>query len=202
MNPDDGMTDEEAAEFEAIWGGAGNEPSDEFLDTEAPEIPAVWQFKSSLILISNLRLNDVNEAVRSRCQCVELTLTRPEFLCRAEQIIDNIKVGDDSSNDPETVKWAKREAFAIFKTILGATGFQGTGFDDVQINIPLEFRLVATMTGAWLARYDRWCDIKGIKDADTVEARENAEEELMLPFIEYDLKKILAGDTRPKKKRG
>lgn len=199
-NPDDGMSDEEAAEFEAIWGG--ERPEDELLDIECPEIPATWQFKSSLILISNLRLNDVNEAVRSRCQCVELTLTREEFLCRAESIIDKIGVGDDSSNDPQTVAWAKRESFAVFKSILGATGYSGTGFDDVVINIPLEFRLVATMTGAWLARYDRWCDNKGIKNPDSIEAYEQAEDELMVPFIDYDLKKILAGDTRPKKKRG
>ena len=32
-------------------------------------------------------------------------------------------------------------------------------------------------------------------------SRKKAEEELMVPFIDYDLKKILAGDTRPKKRR-
>lgn len=198
-DPDDGMTDEEAAAFESMWGAEA--PDDEMLMTEAPEIPQTWQFTSSLMMISNLRLAQVNDAVRSRCQCVELTLTRPEFLYRAESIIDKIDVGSDSSVDPLTVDWAKKESFAIFKTIVGATSMSGTGFDDVQINIPLEFRLIATMTGAWLARYDRWCESNGIENPDTVESFEKAEEDLMIPFVEYDLKKILAGDTRPKKGR-
>ena len=198
-DPEDGMSDEEAEELERLWGEIG--PGEELLQTEMPEIPQTWQFSSSLMMISNLRLSEVNDAVRSRCQCVELTLTRPEFLYRAESIIDKINVGDDSSVDPVTIEWAKKESFAIFKTIVGATSMSGTGFDDVQINIPLEFRLIATMTGAWLARYDRWCEANGIENPDSIESFEKAEEELMVPFIDYDLKKILAGDTRPKKRR-
>lgn len=197
-DPDDGLTDEEAESLAEMWGENG--PDDALLQIDCPEIPQTWQFTSSLMLISNLRMSQVNDAIRSRCQCVELTLTRPEFLYRAESIIDKIDVGSDSSNDPNTVEWAKKESFAIFKTIVGATSMSGTGFDDIQINIPLEFRLIATMTGAWLARYDRWCESNEIENPDSIESFEKAEEELMVPFVEYDLKKILAGDTRPKKK--
>lgn len=193
---DDGMSDEERAALMDLMGGNG----DEMLDTEAPEIPASWQFTSSLLMISNLNLDRVNEAVRSRCQCVELTLTRPEFLCRAEQILDKIKVGDDSSNDPAVVQWAKKESFGIFKAILGATEFQGTGFDDISVNIPLEFRLVATMTGDYLARYDRWCLRNGIEDETKPEVMQKAEDELAMPFIRHGLKAILAGNTRGKKR--
>lgn len=192
---DDGLSDEERR----ILSGLGD-PSDDMLDTECPEIPASWQFMSNLILISNLRMADINEAVKSRCQCVELTLTKEEFLCRAEEIIDNIDVGaEDSSNDPETVEWAKRESFAIFKSIIAATGFRNTGFDDIKINIPLEFRLVAAFTGEWLARYDRWLEKNGMEDSP--EAKKRAEDEILLPFVKYGMKPILAGDTRLKKKK-
>lgn len=193
---EDGLSDEERQALMDLMGG-----DDEMLDTEAPEIPPTWQFKSSLMMISNLLLDNVNEAVRSRCQCVELTLTRPEFLYRCESIIDKINVGDDSSNDPAVIEWAKKETFAIFKSIVGATEMQGTGFDDIRINIPLEFRLVATLTGDWLARYDRWCEAKGISDGENSKYWKDAEEDLMLPFIKYGLTPILAGNTRSKKKK-
>lgn len=169
------------------------ESDEDYLNEEIPEF---WQFTSSLVLISNLRMSEVNEAVRSRCDCVEITLTHEEFLYRAEQIIDSYSPSVVTSVDQVTLDWAKKESFAIFKAVIVGKGFKN--LPNIPINVPLEFRLIATITGRWLARYDRWCEMNG-RAGNTPKDYQDGEKAILAAFIKFDLTKILAGDTRGKK---
>lgn len=168
---------------------------DELLDTGDGEdlIPEEWYFTSSLILISNLYCSEINEAVRSRCDCVELVLSEEEFFCKAEQILDSIKVAEDSANSFELIQWAKRESFALAKTAIKSSKIKNFPIA-IQVNIPLEFRMVASLTGKWLARVDRYCMEHGIDPEDS-KNWSILEEELFYKFIAIDCKNFFAGDT-------
>lgn len=134
------MTDEEQKAMDAIES-AGKDLglNNEELENDV-EIPDEWIFDSNLVLISNLKITDIDEAVISRCDTYQLSLTVPEFFCRCEQILDYLKVGEYSSTDPEVIKWAKREGFAMLKSIvLGSKNFKNIF---VPVNVHLDFRFV------------------------------------------------------------
>lgn len=151
------LTDDEKDKLEAMEQAAEDMGlNNEELDT-VDLIPDTWIFDSNLILISNLYISDVDEAVISRCDTYQLNLTIPEFFCRAEQILDELKVGEYSSTNPEVIKWSKRESFAMLKiAVLGSRGFKNTF---IPVNIHLDFRFVGNKVAnkflSWALRYHR-----------------------------------------------
>ena len=168
--------------------------SNEELDTEN-QIPDTWIFDSNLILISNLYVSDVDEAVISRCDTYQLNLTVPEFFCRAEQILDELKVGEYSSTNPEVIKWAKRESFAILKiAVLGSKGFKNTF---IPVNVHLDFRFVGNKVAnkflSWALRYQRENNI----DLDNPQNWPKIEAGVRDGFMR-DLIKLLAGEEKHK----
>lgn len=134
------LSEEERAALDDVEKAAEEEGlSNEEIDTEV-NIPDSWIFDSNLIMISNLDEDDVDDAVTSRCDVYEIHLSKAEFFCRCEQILDNLKVGQYSSTDPEVIKWAKREAFAMLKImVLGSKEFKNVV---VPVNVRLDFRFV------------------------------------------------------------
>lgn len=151
------LTDDEKDKLEAMERAAEDMGlNNEELDT-VDLIQDTWIFDSNLILISNLYISDVDEAVISRCDTYQLNLTIPEFFCRAEQILDELKVGEYSSTNPEVIKWSKRESFAMLKiAVLGSRGFKNTF---IPVNVHLDFRFVGNKVAnkflSWALRYHR-----------------------------------------------
>lgn len=180
----------EAMEKAAEEMGLNNEE----LDTE-DLIPDTWIFDSNLVLISNLYISDVDEAVISRCDTYQLNLTIPEFFCRAEQILDELKVGEYSSTNPEVIKWAKREAFAILKiAVLGSRGFKNTF---IPVNIHLDFRFVGNkVTNKFLSWAFRYCRKYGT-DLDNPQNWPEIERGIRDGFMR-DLIALLAGEEKRK----
>lgn len=167
------LTEEEESKLESIEQAAKELGlGDEELE-DVNHIPDSWIFDSNLILISNLYISDVDEAVISRCDTYQINLTIPEFFCRAEQILDALKVGEYSSTNPEVIKWAKREAFAWLKVVvLGSSEFRNV---HVPVNIHLDFRFVGNkLTNKFLSRVFRYCrennvDINDSKNWPSIE---------------------------------
>ena len=167
------LTEEEESKLETIEQAAKELGlGDEELE-DVNHIPDSWIFDSNLVLISNLYISDVDEAVISRCDTYQLNLTTPEFFCRAEQILDELKVGEYSSTNPEVIKWAKREAFAWLKVVvLGSSEFRNV---HVPVNIHLDFRFVGNkLTNKFLSRVFRYCrenniDINDSKNWPSIE---------------------------------
>lgn len=189
------LTDDEKEKLEAMEQAAEDMGlSNEELDTEN-QIPDTWIFDSNLILISNLYVSDVDEAVISRCDTYQLNLTVPEFFCRAEQILDELKVGEYSSTNPEVIKWAKRESFAILKiAVLGSKGFKNTF---IPVNVHLDFRFVGNKVAnkflSWALRYQRENNI----DLDNPQNWPKIEAGVRDGFMR-DLIKLLAGEEKHK----
>lgn len=189
------LSDEEEEKLEAMEKAAEEMGlNNEELDTE-DLIPDTWIFDSNLVLISNLYISDVDEAVISRCDTYQLNLTIPEFFCRAEQILDELKVGEYSSTNPEVIKWAKREAFAILKiAVLGSRGFKNTF---IPVNIHLDFRFVGNkVTNKFLSWAFRYCRKYGT-DLDNPQNWPEIERGIRDGFMR-DLIALLAGEEKRK----
>ena len=159
-------------------------------DGEAMEyvIQNKWEFDSSIIFVTNLALSEVDQAVLSRCEKSELRLTMPEYLCRAEQILGDMKIGIESSNAQEVVEWCKYEAFALFKILLlGTTKYKNWA---VNIKAHLDFRLLNVITNKFLIRVNKLWAKEGL-DPSIPTNRPIIEDKVRGKFIE-DLIKVLA----------
>lgn len=159
-------------------------------DGEAVEyaIQNKWEFDSSIIFVTNLALSEVDQAVLSRCEKSELRLTMLEYLCRAEQILGDMKIGIESSNAQEVVEWCKYEAFALFKILLlGTTKYKNWA---VNIKAHLDFRLLNVITNKFLIRVNKLWAKEGI-DPTVPTNRPIIEDKVRGKFIE-DLIKVLA----------
>lgn len=51
-------------------------------------IPSVFKFKGQVIFISNMKLVDINQAVRSRSICVDVSMSKNEKIDRMRQILE------------------------------------------------------------------------------------------------------------------
>lgn len=147
-----------------------------------------WEFDSSIIFVTNLALSEVDQAVLSRCEKSELRLTMLEYLCRAEQILGDMKIGIESSNAAEVIEWCKYEAFALFKILLlGTTKYKNWA---VNIKAHLDFRLLNVITNKFLIRVNKLWAKEGI-DPTIPTNRPIIEDKVRGKFIE-DLIKVLA----------
>lgn len=113
-------------------------------------------FDSSIIFISNLRLLQLDSAVRSRMETCEIYLTPAEFIFRAEQILPTMEMGKFSSTSQTLIDWMKRESFAFFKIlVLGREKYSNW---DIDIQCQLDFRLLETLTGTFLTLALDYCN--------------------------------------------
>lgn len=165
---------------------------DDELDNLPEEIPASWYFYSRLVMVSNLSQNDMNEAIRSRCDCRGIYLDKDEFMCRAESILDHLKIGRVSLTEPELIYWAKHESFAVLKACVADMNYKNSKIN-MKIGIPLELRIIASIAGLLLARYDRWHEANKIEGHDE-ETLQRFEKEQIAAYIKFDLLPVMAGD--------
>lgn len=157
------------------------------------EIPATWIFTSALIMVSNLEQEDVNDAVRSRCDCRGIHLSKEEFMFRTEQILDKLKMGSSTLTEPKLVNWAKYESFALLKACMDDLNYKNSKIHLV-IGIRLEFRIIPSLAGLLLARFDRWVETNGIKDYLNDEVLARFEKEQAAAYLIYDLLPFMKGD--------
>lgn len=96
--------------------GALDSYSDRYLswnaDMRDEDLPRSFTFTGSVIFISNMNLDDINQAVRSRAMCVDLSMTEAQKIERMEVMIQ------DPEFLPEFTLEAKTDAVAFIKSIL------------------------------------------------------------------------------------
>ena len=112
---------------------------------------------------------------------------------RAEEVLNFIKVSKTTLTEPELVDWAKREAFALFKACMNDLKYKNSKIR-MRLGIPLELRIIASLAGLLLARFDTWCDRNNITDYIKPEVFQRFEQEQKVYFIKYDLLPYMAGD--------
>jgi hypothetical protein len=165
----------------------------DLVDDLPTELPKSFYFTSSMIMISNLNRDDLNDAIQSRCDCIPIYLNRDEFMFRAEEVLNFIKVSKTTLTEPELVDWAKKESFALFKACMNDLKYKNSKIN-LRIGIPLELRIIASLAGLLLARFDAWCEKNNITDYIKPEVFQRFEAEQKVYFIKYDLIPYMAGD--------
>lgn len=165
-----------------------DEEFNELADSDEPEgIPPKWRFTSRLIMISNLRKTDLNDAVLSRTLSFELSLTQDEFIARLGQILPNMLTDVETEDSAEVVQYAKNVAYAYLMAAvdLAKNGGSVAG-KPVKIIGKMQFRIIAELAGKWMQRADNYAVKHGIEgtDKDTLNKINNA---IKLNFFVFDV---------------
>ena len=132
------------------------EDDDDLLDTESQnvddgEFPSKFLFNSKVIFISNLELNQINDAVLDRATAVEVKLTCEQFLERLGKIYGGLaKMSHDSMVNPTVREWSKKNVYTVIQIAIEAwkSGMPIFGAP-VEINRNLTFRMFNEFVSAW-----------------------------------------------------
>lgn len=73
----------------------------------APDLPPCFKFEGQVIIISNSEMEKVNEAVRTRCMKVDVTMSKPQRIQRMRTILPRLM--------PEVPMELKEEALALIE---------------------------------------------------------------------------------------
>lgn len=158
------------------------------LDNEDPEtIPPKWRFASRLIMISNLKKSDLNDAVLSRTLSYELRLTQEEFMARLAQILPHMLTDVETEDSAEVVEYAKEAAYAYLLAAVELANKGGSvGGKQVRIVGKLQFRIIAELAGKWMQRADDYAAKNGIEVGDRL-SMDRINNAIKKKFFVYDV---------------
>lgn len=158
------------------------------LDNEDPEnIPPKWRFASRLIMISNLKKSDLNDAVLSRTLSYELRLTQEEFMARLAQILPHMLTDVETEDSAEVVAYAKEAAYAYLLAAVELANKGGSvGGKPVRIVGKLQFRIIAELAGKWMQRADDYAMKNNIDVSDRL-AMDRVNNAIKKKFFVYDV---------------
>lgn len=158
------------------------------LDNEDPEqIPPKWRFASRLIMISNLKKTDLNDAVLSRTLSYELRLTQEEFMARLAQILPHMLTDVETEDSAEVVNYAKEAAYAYLLAAVELANKGGSvGGKPVRIVGKLQFRIIAELAGKWMQRADDYASKNNIDVSDRL-AMDRINNAIKRKFFMYDV---------------
>lgn len=158
------------------------------LDNEDPEqIPPKWRFASRLIMISNLKKTDLNDAVLSRTLSYELRLTQEEFMARLAQILPHMLTDVETEDSAEVVQYAKEAAYAYLLAAVELANKGGSvGGKQVRIVGKLQFRIIAELAGKWMQRADDYAMKNNIDVSDRL-AMDRINNAIKKKFFMYDV---------------
>lgn len=158
------------------------------LDNEDPEqIPPKWRFASRLIMISNLKKTDLNDAVLSRTLSYELRLTQEEFMARLAQILPHMLTDVETEDSAEVVQYAKEAAYAYLLAAVELANKGGSvGGKPVRIVGKLQFRIIAELAGKWMQRADDYAMKNNIDVSDRL-AMDRINNAIKKKFFMYDV---------------
>lgn len=158
------------------------------LDNEDPEqIPPKWRFASRLIMISNLKKTDLNDAVLSRTLSYELRLTQEEFMARLAQILPHMLTDVETEDSAEVVEYAKEAAYAYLLAAVELANKGGSvGGKPVRIVGKLQFRIIAELAGKWMQRADDYASKNNIDVSDRL-ALDSINNAIKRKFFMYDV---------------
>lgn len=158
------------------------------LDNEDPEqIPPKWRFASRLIMISNLKKSDLNDAVLSRTLSYELRLTQEEFMARLAQILPHMLTDVETEDSAEVVQYAKEAAYAYLLAAVELANKGGSvGGKPVRIVGKLQFRIIAELAGKWMQRADDYAMKNNIDVSDRL-SMDRINNAIKKKFFMYDV---------------
>lgn len=138
------------------------------IEEDQLEVPDKFEFTSSVIFISNLKKDDVDAAIISRCNVLEFNLSQAEFMARIKQIFPSL-LSDVTTLPKEYLEWAKSCVYRLLDAcVTAANSKRKLGGKTVVINIPLEFRLFSDFVDDWIADAQEYADLHDEEDWDAI----------------------------------
>ena len=168
-------------------------------DDESTELPTSFTFDSSLIIVSNLREDQIDTAVLSRCVPFELNLTLDEFMDRLAKIYGKLApLPGYSSLAGEMYDWCKKNAYSalgmVVASFLGGAKLFGTA---VQINKKLQFRDLQKLAGDFSILANGYARRNGLK-LDNPANRDRVAKAIMGEFYRGIVKYLSKAEKTPK----
>jgi hypothetical protein len=122
------------------------------------QVPERFNFNSRIIMITNVKMTEINQAFRERCLIYFIEFSIDQYIERLETVLPNI-LKDDLDVTPEIINWAKDfthkslvlalRAFKHDYPIQYKSGGQ-TKAISVEINRDLTFRLFEELVQKWI----------------------------------------------------
>ncbi len=185
VNDDDDNWDGELSEEDQELAEQLNQLDNDYEDDV--EIPPKWRFTSRLIMISNLRKSDLNDAVLSRTLSYELSLTQEEFLARLSEILPNLLTDVETESSMAIVEYAKKVAFANLIAAVDIANHGGAVKGKrVIIDQKLQFRIIAELAGKWMQRADDYAEKNGIRSQDRL-TLDRINNDIKMNFFVFDV---------------
>lgn len=161
------------------------------VEEDEDKMASEFIFNSSVIFISNLRLQDITDAVADRCEQVEISLTLPQFMDRLTSVIPGLFNGKKYSSRPNFMReWAKSAVLVYFKGVIEAynthTPLLGK---QVYIKRKLTFRLFEEMCNEFCRKAAMYADSHGL-GLDDKENQRKIQEKIHTPFLKSFLNKL------------
>jgi hypothetical protein len=151
----------------------------------ATTFPRRFLFNSSVIIISNLDLDEINAAVLDRAESIEIKLTLDQYLQRLGNIYGGLCKGSKYSNISQDLRdWAKKCVYTALGIIIEAWKKNVVLWrSPVEINRKFTFRMFDEFVTAWI-RYalDRSERVDG-KDLSDKKYRDKLSQELLPEVI-------------------
>lgn len=161
----------EADEDEWDAGDEEDNTDEEFLDNDTETIPIAFEFKSRTIFISNLKRDQLTDAVQSRFDIEEVSLTNEEFLTRLGQIIDTMNVNKEHAFPDDLANHGKTAVFALIMVLVEAyeSGAK-LGGSPVVLGGKLQFRIVPQLVDKWCREAEKYMEATKVTDKRKAEA--------------------------------
>jgi hypothetical protein len=142
-----GMSEEDKREVKNMKDSGATEHGE-----EGKSFPRRFLFNSSVIFISNLELDQLNQAVLDRTETAEIKLTLDQFLQRLGNIYGGLCKGADWSQIPQDQRdWAKKCVYTALGIVIEAWKHRAIIWKTpVEINRKFTFRMFDEFVNAWL----------------------------------------------------
>jgi hypothetical protein len=139
--------------------------------SKAPKIeqllPEHWTFTSKMICVTNLNLSDIDPALLSRSNTVEIQLTDEEFIYKLKEIKEIL--GNKETPLPlKEFQYYKEIAYEVLLIALEAAhqNLSIKGIGPIVIRVPLEFRILTFLTDNLIAIMDEYPNPLKIKEKE------------------------------------
>jgi DNA polymerase III delta prime subunit len=151
------------------------------------QVPERFLFNSRIIMITNVKMSEINQAFRDRCLVFFIELSVDQYIERLDTVLPNI-LKDDLDVSPEIISWAKDYSHKALVSTLRAfkhnysIPYKSNGQAlavTVEINRDLTFRLFEELVQKWIVFATKRLG-NNIKNAST---REEMSKKLIKPFV-------------------
>jgi DNA polymerase III delta prime subunit len=179
----DDLIDEDETDMDDYFYSPDKSSDDVFDPTTVPER---FTFNSRIIMVTNVKMSDINQAFRDRCLVFFVELSVNQYIERLDMVLPKI-LNDELDISNDILNWAKQFTYQALVSSLKAfqhnyaipykSGGQQLAVS-VEINRDLTFRLYEELVHKWII-----FATKKLGNNINTKARDEMSKKLLKPFV-------------------